>query len=108
MQEIIVRLKEFALNQGTEIAVAIAILIIGWVVALLGAMLVRAEAISQAAGRIRQIAYDIAEHYVANWQGTGYKAQLASTQMFYDPADAVAFTSSDALKDTMVNVAEFL
>ena len=38
----------------------------------------------------------------------GYKAQLASTEMFWDPAAAVAFTSDDALKDTMVNVAEFL
>ena len=38
----------------------------------------------------------------------GYKAQLASTEMFYDPADAVAFTESEALKATMVNVAEFL
>ena len=38
----------------------------------------------------------------------GYKAQLASTEMFCDPADAVAFTSDAALKDTMVNVAEFL
>ena len=38
----------------------------------------------------------------------GYKAQLASTEMFYDPADAVAFTEADALKTTMVNVAEFL
>ncbi|MCV6595659.1 MAG: putative urea ABC transporter substrate-binding protein [Mangrovicoccus sp.] len=38
----------------------------------------------------------------------GYKAQLASTEMFYAPADAVTFTSDAALKDTMVNVAEFL
>jgi len=38
----------------------------------------------------------------------GYDAQLASTEMFWSPADAVAFTSSDALKSTMVNVAEFL
>ncbi len=38
----------------------------------------------------------------------GYKAQLASTEMFWNPADAVAFTSDDALKSTMVNVAEFL
>jgi NitT/TauT family transport system substrate-binding protein len=38
----------------------------------------------------------------------GYKAQLASTEMFWDPADAVAFTSDDALKATMVNVAELL
>lgn len=38
----------------------------------------------------------------------GYKAQLASTEMFWDPAAAVAFTSDEALKSTMVNVAEFL
>ncbi|MEL7178386.1 MAG: putative urea ABC transporter substrate-binding protein [Pseudomonadota bacterium] len=38
----------------------------------------------------------------------GYKAQLASTEMFYDPADAVAFTQSPELATTMVNVAEFL
>ncbi|MEL7182836.1 MAG: putative urea ABC transporter substrate-binding protein [Pseudomonadota bacterium] len=38
----------------------------------------------------------------------GYQAQLASTEMFYDPADAVAFTSSAELPQTMVSVAEFL
>lgn len=38
----------------------------------------------------------------------GYKAQLASTEMFYDPAAAVAFTSSAELPATMVSVAEFL
>ena len=38
----------------------------------------------------------------------GYQAQLDSTEMFYDPAAAVAFTESGALKSTMVNVAEFL
>ena len=38
----------------------------------------------------------------------GYKAQLASTEMFYDPAAAVAFTESAELPTTMVNVAEFL
>lgn len=38
----------------------------------------------------------------------GYEAQLASTQMFYDPAEAVAFVESEALPDTMVTVAEFL
>ncbi len=38
----------------------------------------------------------------------GYQAQLASTEMFYDPADAVAFTQSEALPSTMVSVAEFL
>ena len=38
----------------------------------------------------------------------GYKAQLASTEMFYDPAAAVAFTQSAELPSTMVSVAEFL
>ncbi|MEO0653794.1 MAG: putative urea ABC transporter substrate-binding protein [Pseudomonadota bacterium] len=38
----------------------------------------------------------------------GYKAQLASTEMFYDPADAVAFTQGAELPATMVSVAEFL
>lgn len=38
----------------------------------------------------------------------GYMAQLASTEMFFDPAEAVAFTSSDALKETMETVAGFL
>jgi hypothetical protein len=41
MQELVVRLKELALNQGPEILIAIAILVVGWVVALLGALLVR-------------------------------------------------------------------
>ncbi len=38
----------------------------------------------------------------------GYDAQLASTQMFWDPADAVAFAESETLPETMVTVAEFL
>jgi NitT/TauT family transport system substrate-binding protein len=38
----------------------------------------------------------------------GYDAQLASTEMFYDPAAAVAFASGAELPETMVNVAEFL
>jgi NitT/TauT family transport system substrate-binding protein len=38
----------------------------------------------------------------------GYEAQLDSTQMFYDPADAVAFVESQTLPETMVTVAEFL
>jgi len=37
----------------------------------------------------------------------GYDAQLASTKMFYKAADAVAFTNSAALKDTMAKVADF-
>ncbi|MEL7415023.1 MAG: lipid kinase, partial [Pseudomonadota bacterium] len=38
----------------------------------------------------------------------GYKAQLASTEMFYSPAEAVDFTESFELPVTMVSVAEFL
>lgn len=38
----------------------------------------------------------------------GYQAQLASTEMFYEPAEAVAFTASPELPATMVSVAEFL
>ena len=38
----------------------------------------------------------------------GYKAQLASTEMFWSPADAVAFVESPVLPETMVKVADFL
>ena len=38
----------------------------------------------------------------------GYDAQLASTEMFWDPADAVAFTERPDLPGTMVSVSEFL
>ncbi|MCB5200093.1 putative urea ABC transporter substrate-binding protein [Loktanella sp. TSTF-M6] len=38
----------------------------------------------------------------------GYQAQLAVTEMFYDPADAVAQASSPDLPTTMTTVAEFL
>jgi len=37
----------------------------------------------------------------------GYEAQLASTRMFYDPADAVAFTRSPDLVTTMDSVRRF-
>jgi type I restriction enzyme R subunit len=37
----------------------------------------RDREISQADQRIQQIAYDISQHYAANFQGTGFKAQLA-------------------------------
>lgn len=37
----------------------------------------------------------------------GYEAQLASTKMFYQAADAVAFSESPAVKKTMQYVAEF-
>ncbi|MGR3582536.1 MAG: putative urea ABC transporter substrate-binding protein [Sagittula sp.] len=38
----------------------------------------------------------------------GYMAQLAATEMFYDPAEAVAQASSPELPGTMTAVAEFL
>ncbi len=38
----------------------------------------------------------------------GYDMQLASTQMFYDPAAAVEFAKSDGLTDTMEAVRTFL
>ena len=38
----------------------------------------------------------------------GYEAQLATTEMFYDPADALAFAESGDLPRTMTYVAEFL
>lgn len=37
----------------------------------------------------------------------GYEAQLASTEMFYQPADSLALVNSDKLKSTMQLVAEF-
>ena len=39
---------------------------------------------------------------------SGYKAQLATTKMFYTPDEAVAFTTSPELPETMRFVAEFL
>lgn len=39
----------------------------------------RAEAVNQAEQRIAQIAYDLSEHYKTNFQGTGFKAQLATS-----------------------------
>lgn len=38
----------------------------------------------------------------------GFNAQLATTQMFYDPAEAVAFANDPKLIDTMKFVAQLL
>ncbi|OIQ32890.1 MAG: lipid kinase [Alphaproteobacteria bacterium MedPE-SWcel] len=38
----------------------------------------------------------------------GYKAQMAATEMFFEPAAAVAQASAEALPTTMTGVAEFL
>ncbi|MGY5449610.1 putative urea ABC transporter substrate-binding protein [Agarivorans sp. MS3-6] len=51
-----------------------------------------------------------ARSFMAEASGTdlaGYEAQLASTKMFYTPAEAVDFTNSGDLKATMAKVAEF-
>lgn len=53
---------------------------------------------------------DKAKTFMAKASGTdlaGYNAQLKATRMFYNPAEAVKFTQSTALKDTMQKVAEF-
>ncbi len=51
-----------------------------------------------------------AKTYMATASGTdlaGYEAQLASTEMFYEPAQALELTNSKELVETMKNVAEF-
>ncbi|MGI1670427.1 MAG: putative urea ABC transporter substrate-binding protein [Neptuniibacter sp.] len=51
-----------------------------------------------------------AKTYMAEASGTdlaGYEAQLASTEMFYTPADALSLTNSEKLVSTMENVAKF-
>ncbi len=40
----------------------------------------RAEEVNAAEQRIAQIAYDLSEHYRQNFQGTGFKAQLATSK----------------------------
>ncbi len=51
-----------------------------------------------------------ARTFMADVSGTdlaGYEAQLASTTLFYTPAEALEFTMSEALPKTMQYVAEF-
>ncbi len=51
-----------------------------------------------------------AKSYMATASGTdlaGYEAQLASTEMFYTPAQALALTNSKELVKTMEHVAKF-
>lgn len=53
---------------------------------------------------------EAARTYMAQASGTdleGYDAQLASTEMFYTPSEALQLTNSADLKITMKNVAEF-
>jgi type I restriction enzyme R subunit len=46
-----------------------------------------ADQLNKAQSRIYVVAYDIREHYVQNWQGTGFKAQLTAP----DKATAIKF-----------------
>ena len=51
-----------------------------------------------------------AKTHMATASGTdlsGYDAQLAATQMFFEPAPAVEFVQSETLAETMTHVAEF-
>lgn len=51
-----------------------------------------------------------AREFMGQASGTdlaGYESQLASTEMFYTPNDALALTNSESLAETMKNVAEF-
>lgn len=51
-----------------------------------------------------------AKTYMAEASGTdlvGYEAQLATTEMFYKPIDALSLLHSDSLVSTMESVAEF-
>ena len=51
-----------------------------------------------------------AREFMGSASGTdlaGYEAQLASTEMFYTPADALTLTNDASLTQTMQNVAEF-
>ncbi|MBA1275388.1 putative urea ABC transporter substrate-binding protein [Stutzerimonas azotifigens] len=53
---------------------------------------------------------EAAREHMAEASGTdlaGYEAQLAATRMFYDAKEAVAFTTSAELPDTMRKVAAF-
>lgn len=53
---------------------------------------------------------EVAKTFMAEASGTdlaGYEAQLNSTKMFYQAADAVALTNSEKMIDTMKAVAEF-
>ncbi|MBM69605.1 MAG: lipid kinase [Haliea sp.] len=51
-----------------------------------------------------------AKTFLAELSGTdlaGFESQLASTEMFYTPAEALALTNSEQVKATMQTVAEF-
>jgi type I restriction enzyme R subunit len=47
----------------------------------------RADQLNSAEQKIREVAYDISKHYQENWQGTQFKAQLATSRK----SDAIKF-----------------
>ena len=84
-------------------------------IALLGALAASTSAVAAADSAIDPAAIGTYPAFLAYQakisEGTATnddKAQLAATEMFYDPADAVAQASSADLPTTMTNVAEFL
>lgn len=59
----------------------------------------RRDAVTATEQRIREIAYNAAEHYKANWRGTGFKAQLAA------PSKRIAAHYLRCLLDDDINAA---
>lgn len=62
----------------------------------------RAEMLNKADQVIYMRAFDISEHYRANWQGTGFKAQLvapnkASALKYHEFLNDIGFVSSDVI-----------
>lgn len=76
----------------------------------LGKALVGAWYETMAVMSAQDAAGDAAKTHMAEASGTdlaGYNAQLAATQMFYQPGPAVEFVRSAALAETMASVAAF-
>ena len=62
----------------------------------------RAEMLNKTDQVIYMRAYDISEHYRANWQGTGYKAQLvapskAAALKYYEHLEDLGYVSSEVV-----------
>lgn len=59
----------------------------------------RYEEVNRTRSRLETIAYDIAHHYITNWRGTGFKAQLAT------PSKELAIQYMYTLQDEGINCA---
>ena len=60
------------------------------------------DPLNKAAQKVREIAWDISEHYVRNWQGTGFKGQLVAQDkehalMFRDELGAIDHVHAEVL-----------